>query len=70
MTSAMCISVLARRSTSRAPGQVERVDYEHRRNGTVNLFVVMDVHRPWRKVTVTSGARRRTTRHARASSWT
>ena len=36
-----------------APGQVARVDYEYRRNGTVNLFVVMDVHRPWRKVTVT-----------------
>src|SRR5215217_7670391 len=40
-----------------APGQVERVDYEYRRNGTVNLFVVTDVHRPWRKVTV---AERRT----------
>jgi transposase len=38
------------------PGQVERVDYEYRRNGTVNLFVVLDVHRPWRKVTV-SGRR-------------
>jgi transposase len=36
-----------------APGQVARVDYEYRRNGTVNLFVVTDVHRPWRKVTVT-----------------
>ena len=36
-----------------AAGQIERVDYEYRRNGTVNLFVVMDVHRPWRKVTVT-----------------
>src|SRR5918911_1212294 len=36
-----------------APGQVERVDYEYRRNGTVNLFVVTDVHRPWRKVTLT-----------------
>ena len=34
-------------------GQIERVDYEYRRNGTINLFVVMDVHRPWRKVTVT-----------------
>ena len=29
-----------------APGQVERVDYEYRCNGTANLFVVMDVHRP------------------------
>jgi transposase len=36
-----------------APGQIERVDYEYRRCGTMNLFVVMDVHRPWRKVTVT-----------------
>src|SRR5215212_11611058 len=36
-----------------APGQVARADYEYRRCGTVNLFVVLDVHRPWRKVTVT-----------------
>jgi transposase len=35
------------------PGQFERYDYEYRRNGTVNLFVVLDVHRPWRKVKVT-----------------
>jgi transposase len=36
-----------------APGQVARADYEYRRCGTVNLFVAMDVHRPWRRVTVT-----------------
>ena len=36
-----------------APGQIARGDYEYRRCGTLNLFVVMDVHRPWRKVTVT-----------------
>jgi transposase len=36
-----------------APGQLERYDYEYRRNGTVNLFVVLDVHRPWRKVKLT-----------------
>ena len=36
-----------------APGQLERYDCEYRRNGTVNLFVVLDVHRPWRKVKVT-----------------
>jgi transposase len=36
-----------------APGQIERVDYEYRRNGTLNLFVAVDAHRPWRKVTVT-----------------
>jgi transposase len=35
------------------PGQVERVDYEYRRCGTVNLFVFLDAHRPWRKVKVT-----------------
>src|SRR5258707_9190024 len=35
------------------PGRLERYDYEYRRNGTVNLFVVLDVQRPWRKVKVT-----------------
>jgi len=35
------------------PGRVERFDYEYRRAGTVNLFVLVDAHRPWRKVTVT-----------------
>jgi transposase len=41
------------------PGQLERYDYEYRRNGTVNLFVFLDVNRPWRKVKVTQ---RRTAR--------
>src|ERR1700686_889063 len=36
-----------------APGQLERYDCEYRRNGTVNLFVFLDGHRPWRKVKVT-----------------
>jgi hypothetical protein len=36
-----------------APGQLRRYDYEYRRNGTVNLFVFLDAHRPWRKVKVT-----------------
>src|SRR5712675_2722232 len=36
------------------PGQLERYDYEYRRNGTVNLFVVLDVNQPWRKVKVTA----------------
>jgi transposase len=36
-----------------APGQGARYDYEYRRHGTVNLFVLLDAHRPWRKVTVT-----------------
>src|SRR5471030_568171 len=36
-----------------SPGQTERYDCEYRRNGTVNLFVFLDAHRPWRKVKVT-----------------
>jgi hypothetical protein len=36
-----------------APGQRERYDYEYQRNGTVNLFIFLDAHRPWRKVKVT-----------------
>ena len=35
------------------PGQLERFDFEYKRNGTQNLFVFLDVHRPWRKVKVT-----------------
>ena len=31
------------------PGQVERYDYEYRREGTVNLFVFLDANQPWRK---------------------
>jgi transposase len=34
-------------------GQLERYDCEYKRNGTTNLFVFLDVHRPWRKVKVT-----------------
>ncbi len=36
-----------------APGRRERYDYEYRRNGTANLFVFLDAHRPWRTVKVT-----------------
>lgn len=36
------------------PGQLERYDCEYRRNGTVNLFVFLDAHRPWRRVKVSS----------------
>jgi transposase len=36
-----------------APGQPERQDDEYKRNGTANLFVFLDAHRPWRKVKVT-----------------
>ena len=42
-----------------APGQLERYDCEYRRNGTANLFVFLDAHRPWRTVKVTD---RRTSR--------
>jgi transposase len=41
------------------PGQRERYDCEYRRNGTVNLFIFLDAHRPWRKVKITD---QRTTR--------
>ncbi len=35
------------------PGQIERYDCEYRRNGTVNLFVFVNAHQPWRRVKVT-----------------
>ena len=35
------------------PGHLERYDCEYKRNGTANLFIFLDVHRPWRKVKVT-----------------
>lgn len=35
------------------PAKPKRVDYEYRRNGTANLFVLIDAHRPWRHVEVT-----------------
>jgi transposase len=37
-----------------APGLPQRYDYEYRRNGTANLFVFLDAHRPWRHVKVTA----------------
>src|SRR6266567_989727 len=43
----------ARQPISAAPGQLERYDCEYKRNGTANLFIFLDVHRPWRKVKVT-----------------
>ena len=43
----------ARQPIPARPGRLERYDYEYRRNGTVNLFVLLDVHRPWRKVKLT-----------------
>ena len=36
-----------------APGRPARTDYEYRRQGTANIFVVFDRHRRWRYVEVT-----------------
>jgi hypothetical protein len=56
---------------SRRSRQFGRYDCEYRRNGTANLFVFVDVNRPWRKVKVTErraaadfAAHARTRRHA------
>jgi len=35
------------------PGQAQHYDSEYHRNGTANLFVMVDAHRPWRHVKVT-----------------
>lgn len=35
------------------PGRRRRVDYEYKRNGTANIFVMVDRHRGWRHVEVT-----------------
>jgi len=43
----------ARQPIPAKPGRPERYDYEYRRNGTANLFVFIDAHRPWRKVQIT-----------------
>lgn len=43
----------ARTPVPAAPGRVEKFDYEYCRNGTANLFVFVDAHRPWRHVKVT-----------------
>lgn len=43
----------AREPQPAAPGAPARVDYEYVRHGTVNLFVVYDIHRGWRHVEVT-----------------
>ena len=42
-----------RRPIRAKPGQIERYDCEYRRNGTANLLVFLDAHRPWRTVKVT-----------------
>ena len=42
------------RVTVRAePGKRARYDYEYVRNGTANVFMFVDVHRPWRHAKVT-----------------
>jgi len=43
----------ARAPIASAPEKPQRVDYEYVRNGTANLFVMVDVHAPWRHVKVT-----------------
>src|SRR3954465_8643883 len=40
------------------PGQPKRYDYEYHRNGTANLFVFLDAHRPWRHGKVTAQRRK------------
>jgi hypothetical protein len=49
----------ARQPIPATPGQLERYDSENSRNGTDNLFVFIDAHRPWCTVKVTD---RRTAR--------
>ncbi|KIG15532.1 hypothetical protein DB30_05555 [Enhygromyxa salina] len=41
---------------------MERVDYEYRRNGTANIFMMVGAVSPWRHAKVTS--RRKTTSFA------
>jgi transposase len=36
------------------PGLPARIDYEYVRNGTANIFLFLDAHRPWRHVKVTN----------------
>lgn len=36
-----------------APGRPARVDYEYVRNGTANVYMFVDVNRPWRHANVT-----------------
>lgn len=43
-----------RSTTPAAPGRAARQDYEYRRNGTANVFLAVDAHRPWRGAKVTA----------------
>jgi transposase len=49
----------ARVPVAAKPGRPARVDYEYVRNGTANVFMFLDAHRPWRHAKVTD---RRTAR--------
>jgi DDE superfamily endonuclease len=39
--------------TRAEPGKRARFDYEYVRNGTANVFMFIDVNRPWRHAKVT-----------------
>jgi transposase len=43
----------ARVPVAAEPGKPARVDYEYVRNGTANVFMFIDAHRPWRHAKVT-----------------
>jgi hypothetical protein len=43
-----------RPATPAGPGRAARQDYEYRRNGTANVFLAVDAHRPWRGAKVTA----------------
>ena len=43
----------SRSGRAMAPGQIAREDYEYVRNGTANVFMFVDVNRPWRHAKVT-----------------
>ena len=43
----------ARVPVTAKPGRPARFDYEYVRNGTANVFMFVDVHRPWRHAKVT-----------------
>ncbi len=47
-----------RKTLEVCPGQVRRYDYEYRRNGTVNLFMMFEPLRGWRHIKVTDYRRR------------
>ena len=52
----------ARPDRRRSPASPRAIDYEYVRNGTANVFMFVDVHRPWRHAKVTD---RRTVRRLR-----